>query len=175
MSADNTALGFRAPRIFLPPSSGFTLPNSVHCLPDLKSEEELSFPQNRLPPSASAGLGLTPAGPPFIGGFPVDSAASQRDRWPRPYAGWFPLYRRFSSAPDTFLLPSRASDLHWTFLFCLSTGAFIYPSPLSWECSLSLVMGSRMSPQMFCLMSESPSGKREGFRDNAIHKREVYY
>ena len=27
-----------------------------------------------------------------------------------------PLYRKLSSASDTFLLPSRASDLHWTFL-----------------------------------------------------------
>ena len=27
-----------------------------------------------------------------------------------------PLYRKLSSAPDTFLLLSRASDLHWTFL-----------------------------------------------------------
>ena len=81
-----------------------------------------------------------------------------------------PLYR-FSSAPDTSLLPSRASDLHWTFLFCLSTSVFIYPSPLSSECSLSPVKGSRTSPQMFCPMSESLSGKREGFQDNAIHKK----
>ena len=74
-----------------------------------------------------------------------------------------PLYRRFSSAPDTFLLPSKASDSHWTFLFCLSTGVFIYPSPLSWKCSFSPVKGSQTSPQMFCPMSESLSGKREGF------------
>ena len=79
------------------------------------------------------------------------------------------LYRKLSSAPDTFLLPSRALDLHWTFLFCLSTGVFIYPSPLSWKYSLSPVKGSRTSPQMFCPMSESPSGKREGFQDNATH------
>ena len=107
--------------------------------------------------------------------FPPESAASQRIRWPRPYAGWSPLYGRFSSAPDTFLLPSRASDLHWTFLLCLSTGVFIYPSPLSWECSLSPVKGSRTSPQMFCPMSESLSGKREGFQDNAIHKKESLF
>ena len=87
-----------------------------------------------------------------------------------------PLYRKFSSAPDTFLLPSRASDLHWTFLFCLSTGVFIYPFSLSWKCSLSPVKGSRTSPQMFCPMSESLSGKRGGFQDNATRKkREVYY
>ena len=104
----------------MPPSSGFTLPNGVHCSPDLGSGEELSFSQNQLPPSASAGLGSLPfiedfpadsaasqhvrwpwpyAGSlPFIGGFPADSAASQRVRWPRPYAGWSPLYRRFFPA-----------------------------------------------------------------------------
>ena len=82
-----------------------------------------------------------------------------------------PLYRKLSSAPDTSLLPSRASDLHWTFLFCLSTSVFIYSSPLSWECSLSPVKGSRTSPRMFCPMSESPGGKREGFQDNAIYKK----
>ena len=77
--------------------------------------------------------------------------------------------------PDTFLLLSRASDLHWTFLSCLGTGAIIYPSPLSWKCSLSLVKGSQTSPQMLCPMSESLSGKREGFQDNATRKkREVY-
>ena len=129
--------------------------------------------------------------------FPPESAASQRVRWPRPYAGWSPVYRRFSRGlgclparplalalrrlaplyrrfffcPDTSLLPSRASDLHWTLLFCLSTGAFIYPSPLSWECSLSPVKGSWTSPQMFCPMSESLSREREGFQDNAIHKK----
>ena len=82
-----------------------------------------------------------------------------------------PLYRTLSSAPDTFLLSSRASDLHWTFLFCLSTGVFIYPSPLSWKCSLSPVKGSRTSPQMFCPMSESPGAKRKVFQDNAIRKK----
>ena len=47
----------------------------------------------------------------------------------------------------------------------------IYPSPLSWKCSLSPVKGSRTSPQMLCPMSESPSGKREGFQDNATRKK----
>ena len=85
-----------------------------------------------------------------------------------------PLYRKLSSAPDTFLLPSRASDLHWTFLSCLSTSAIIYLSPLSCKCSFLLVKGSQMRPQMFFPMSESLSGKREGFQDNATCKREVY-
>ena len=111
-SADNIALGFQAPWILLPPSSRFTLPNGVPCSPDLGSGEELSFPQSRLPSSASAGLSLTPAG--------------RLERLIRS-----PLYRKLSSAPDTFLLPRRASDLPWASLSCLSTGAIIYHSPLS--------------------------------------------
>ena len=126
------------------PPGRFTLPNGVHCSPDLGAGEELSFPQIQLPSSASAGLSLMPAGPP---------------------------YRKLSSAPDTFLLPSRASDLHWIFLSCLSTGVIIYPSALSCKCSILLVKASWMSPQMLCLMSESPSGKREGFQDNATRKK----
>ena len=102
------------------------------------------------------------------GCLPARSLASALRRLECPVCS--PLYRKLSSAPDTFLLPSGASDLHWTLLFCLSTGVFIYPSPLSWECSLPPVKGSWMSPQMFCPMSESPGGKREGFQDNAIRK-----
>ena len=127
----------------------FILPNGVHCSPDSESGEELPFPQSRLPSSALAGLSLAPAGT----------------------SNPFPLYRKLSPAPDTFLLPSRASDLHWAFLSCLGTGAIIYPSPLSWKCSLPPVKGSRTSPQMLCRMSESPSGKREGLRDNATRKK----
>ena len=133
----------------MPPGSRFILPNGVHCSPDLRSGEELPFPQSQQPSSVLAGLGLVPAGT----------------------SNPFPLDRKLSPAPDTFLLPSRASDLHWTFLFCLSTGVFIYPSPLSWKCSLSPVKGSRTSPQMFCPMSESQSGKREGFQNNATRKK----
>ena len=48
-----------------------------------------------------------------------------------------PLYRKLSSVPDTFLLPSRASDSHWTFLSFLSTGAIINLSPLSCKRSFS--------------------------------------
>ena len=155
ISANNTALGFRAPWVFLPPGTRFTLPNGIHCSPDLGSGEELSFPQSRLPSSVLAGLGLAPAG--TSNPFPT-------------------LHRKLSSVPDTFLLLSRASDLHRTFPSCLSTSAIIYPSPLSWKCSLPLVKGSRMSPQMLCPMSESPSRKREGLQDNAtqLAKREVY-
>ena len=65
------------------------------------SGEELSFPQSRLPSSTLAGLGPAPAGT----------------------SNPCPLYRKLSPGPDTFLLLSMASDLHWTFLSCLSTGA----------------------------------------------------
>ena len=133
----------------MPPGRRVTLPSGVHCSPDSGAGEELSSLQSRLPSSASAGLGLTPAGTPNPS----------------------PLYRKPSSAPDTSLLPSRASDSHWTLLSCPSTGVFIYPSPLSWRCSLPPVKGSWTSPQMFCPMSESPSGKREGFQDSATRKK----
>ena len=82
-----------------------------------------------------------------------------------------PLYRKLSSVPDTFLLHSRASDSHWTFLSCLSTSAIIYLSPLSCKSSFLPVKGSWMSPQMLCPMSESPSGKRESFPDNTTLKK----
>ena len=92
MSADNIALSFQAPWILLPPGSRFFLPNGVHCSPDLGSGEELPFPQSQQPSGALAGLGLAPAGT----------------------SNPFPPYRKLSPAPDTFLLLSRASDLHWT-------------------------------------------------------------
>ena len=55
------------------------------------------------------------------GCLPAHSLASVLCRLERPICS--PLYRKLSPAPDTFLLLSRASDLHWTFLSCLSTGA----------------------------------------------------
>ena len=113
---------------FGPPEfSCLPVPDGVHCSPDLGSGEELSFPQSQLPSSTLAGLGLEPAG--MSSPFPT-------------------LHRKLSPMPDTFLLPSRASDLHWTFLSCLSTSAIIYPSPLSWKCSLPPVKGSRTSPDV---------------------------
>ena len=57
--------GFSGPLNFLASQQRFTLPNGVHCSPDLGSGEKLSFPQNRLPPSTSAGLGLMPARSPL--------------------------------------------------------------------------------------------------------------
>ena len=85
----------------MPPGTRLTLPNCVHCSPDLGSGEELSFLQSRLPSSMLAGLGPALAGT----------------------SNPFPLYRKLSPVPDTFLLLSRARDLHWTFLSCLCTGA----------------------------------------------------
>ena len=131
------------------PGTRFTLPNADRCSPDWGSGEELSFPQSRLPSSVLAGLSLAPAGT----------------------SNPFPLYIKLSPVPDTFLLPSRASDLHRTFLSCLGTGAIIYPSPLSWKCSLPPVKGSQTNPQLLGPLSESPSGKREGSQDNATRKK----
>ena len=48
---------------------------------------------------------------------------------------------------------------------------YIYPSPLSWKCSLPPVKGSRTSLQMLCPMSESLSRKREGLQNNANRKK----
>ena len=81
-----------------------------------------------------------------------------------------PLYRKLSSSPDTFLLPSRASDLHWTFLSCLSTGAIIYLSPLSCKHSFLLVKGSWTSPQMFCLMPKSLSRREKASKTMQLAK-----
>ena len=97
--------------------------------------------------------------------FPAESAAPRRVRWPRPSAGWPPFI-------ESLLLhqipPASQQGLGFTLDFLvLTTGVIIYPSPLSWKCSPSPVKGSQTSPQMLCLMSESPSGKREGFQDNA--------
>ena len=139
-SADNTALGFRAPWVFLPAGTRFTSLNGFHCSPDLGSGEELCFPQSQLPSSALADLGLVPAG--TSSPFPT-------------------LHRKLSPVPGTSLPLSRAPDLRSTFLSCLSTGATSI-LPLSWKCSLPLVKGSQTSPQMLCPLSESPSRKREG-------------
>ena len=103
------------------------------------------------------------------GYLPACTLASTLRRLEHPIG--YPLYRKLSSAPDTFLLHSRVSDLHWTFLSCLSTSAIIYFSPLSCKRSFLPVKGSQTSPHMLCPMSESPSGKREGFQDNATRKK----
>ena len=101
---------------------------------------------------------------------------------------------------------SLASVLHWlerparspfieSFLLrqipsCFSAGPRIYTglSCPAWAPVLYLSFPSVLEvfsfpskgipdkPQMLCPMSESPSGKREGFQDNATRKkREVYY
>ena len=101
--------------------------------------------------------------------FPAESAAPQRGRWPRPYAGWPPFIESFLLRQIPSCFP--AGPWIYTGLSCLSTGVIIYPSPLSCKCSLLPVKGSRTSPQMLSLISESPSGKREVFQDNATRKK----
>ena len=104
-SANNTELGGGTPLVSLSSGTRVTLPNGVHCSPDSGLGEEVSFPQSQLPSSM---LGLTPAGT----------------------ANLFP-HGKLSLTPDTFLPSSRASDLHWTFQTCLSTGVITCPfSPL---------------------------------------------
>ena len=126
-SADNTELGGGTPWVSLSSGTRVTLPNAVHHSPDLGLGEEVSFPQSRLPSSMLAGLDLMPA----------------RTANPFPHG-------KLSLTPDTFLPSRRASDLHWTFQTCLSTGAITCPFPLcSKECS-SPVKVSWTSPQMFC-------------------------
>ncbi|CAN0498624.1 unnamed protein product [Rangifer tarandus platyrhynchus] len=72
MSADNIALGFGPPEYFCLQVAGspYRMASTVH-----QTWGNFFFPQNRLPPSASAGLGLTPAGtfnpfPPLYKAFP---------------------------------------------------------------------------------------------------------
>ena len=182
-SADNTALGFGPPEFSCLPVAG--LPYRMAATVHQTWGRERNFPSHRISclperPLASALRRLECLiRSPFIGrtfcrvgclpARPLASALRRLERLIRSH-----LYRKLSSAPDTFLLPSRASDLHWTFLSCLSTSAIIYLSPLSCKCSFLLVKGSQMRPQMFFPMSESLSGKREGFQDNATCKREVY-
>ena len=131
------------------PGTRFTLPNGIHCSPDLGSGEELSFPQSRLPSSVLAGLSPAPAGMSSL--FPT-------------------LYRKLSSCAR--YLPVSQQSLRFTLDFPVlpEHRCHIYPSPLSWKCSLPLVKGSQTSPQMLCQMSESPSGKREGLQDDATRK-----
>ena len=101
-------LGLLAARDCSEPRARSCRPNGIHRSPDSGLGEEVSFPQSRLPSRMLAGLGLTPAGT----------------------ANPFP-HGKLSLTPDTFLLSSRASDLHWTFQTCLSTGAITCPfSPL---------------------------------------------
>ena len=151
-SANNTVLGFRAPWIFLPPSTRFTLPNGVHCSPDSGSGEELPFPQSRQPSSALAGLGPALAGT----------------------SNPFPLYRKLSPAPDTFLLLSRAPDLHWPFLSCLSTGA-ISILPL---CPGSVLFPRSRdpgrAPKCYARCPNPWAGREKPSKTMQLAKREVY-
>ena len=103
--------------------------------------------------------------------FLAKSAASQRVRWPRPYAGWLSFIEK--SFLCARYLPASQQGLGFTLDFPVlpEHGCYIYPSPLSWKCSLSPVKGSWTSPQMICPMSEPPSGQRESIQDKATHKK----
>ena len=123
----------------MPPGTRFTLPSGIHCSPDSESGEELSCPQSRLPSSALAGLGPVPAGT----------------------SNPFPLFRKLSPAPVAFLLLSRASGLHWTFLSCLSTGA-VSILPL---CPGSVLFpwsrDPRRAPKCYARCPNPPAGKEK--------------
>ena len=158
----------------MPPSSRFTLPNSVHCSPDLGRERNFLSPR----------IGCLPARPP--------ASALRR---------LAPLYRRFSRGLGC--LPARplSSALRrlvpplWEVFFCsrylpasqqglgFTLDFPVLPKHLCFYLSFPSVLGVfsfpgqgiRTSPQMFCPMSESLSGKREGFQDNAIHNKESLF
>ena len=83
---------------------------------------------------------------------------------------------------ENFLLcqiPSCFPAGPWTYtgLSCPAWAPVLYLSfPSVLEVFSFPSKGIPDKPQMLCPMSESPSGKREGFQDNATRKkREVYY
>ena len=98
-----------------------------------------------------------------IGGLPARPLASAL-RWLAPFIESFLLHQ----IPSCFPAGPR---IHTGLPVLPERRRYIYPSPLSWKCSLLPVKGSRTSPQTLCPMCESPSGKRE----RNSHKREVYY
>ena len=151
-SADNTELGSGTPRVSLSSGTRFTLPNGVHCSPDLGLGEEVSFPQSRLPSSMLAGLGLTPA----------------RTANPFPHG-------KLSLMPDTFLTSSRASSLHWTFpdlpehrCYYLSFSPFIPKSILPRS------RDPRRAPKCSARSLNPRLGKKTP-QDNATCNRGIYY
>ena len=85
-SADNTALGFGTPEF-----SGLPVAGSPYRMASTVHQTWGNFLSRR------------------IGCLPARPLASALRRLA-------PLHRKLSSAPDTSLLPSRASDLHWTLL-----------------------------------------------------------
>ena len=130
----------------MPPGTRFTLPNGVHCSPDSGSGEELSFPQSPLPSSALTGLGTAPAGT------------------SRP----FPLYRKLSPAPDT-------SDLHQTFLSCLSTGAISILPLCPGSVLFSWSRDPGRAPKCFARCPNPRAGREKASKTIQLAKREVYY
>ena len=117
MSPDNTALGFRAPWVLLPPGTRFTLLNGVHCSPDSESGEELSCPQSRCLPARSLASVLhrleRPIRSPFIESFLLCQIPSCFSAGPRIDTGlscpaWARvLYLSFPSVLEVFSFPGQ--------------------------------------------------------------------
>ena len=133
----------------MPPGSRFISPNGVHCSPDSGSGEELPFPQSQQPSSALAGLSLAPAGT----------------------SNPFPLYRKLSPTPNTFLLHSRASDLHWTFLSCLSTGAISILPLRPGSVLFSRSRDPGRAPKCYARCPNPPAGREKASKTMQLSKR----
>ena len=158
MSANNIALSFRAPWILLPPE--------FSCLPvaglsyRMASTVHQTRDQERNSPSHRASS------------LPAHSLASVLRRLEHPIRSPFIENFLLRQIPSCF---SSGPRIYTGLLVLPEHRCYIYPSPLSWKCSLLPAKGSWTSPQMLSPMSESPSGKREVFQDNATRKkREVY-
>ena len=98
------------------------------------------------------------------GSLPARSLASELCRLERPIRSPFIESSLRRQIPSCFPAGPR---IYTGLLVLPENRCYIYPSPLSWKCSLLPVKGSWTSLQMLCPMSESPSEKREGFQDNA--------
>ena len=97
-----------------------------------------------------------------------------QSRQPPVLRGWdvhsVPLRRKLPPAQTPSCFPA-GPRVHTALLVGPEHRCYIYPSPLSWKCSLLPVRGSRTSPQMLCPMSESPSGKREASKTMQLAKK----
>ena len=148
MSADNTAPGFRAPRVLLPPGTRFALPNGVHCSPDSESGEDLSCPQSRC--------------------LPARSLASVLRRLERPVR---------SPARESFLpcqpppCSQQGLGLALGFPVLPAHRSSICPSPLCWKCSPSPVKGSRTSPQCYARCPNPRAGREKASKTMQLAKK----
>ena len=113
--------------------------------------QELSFPRSRLPSSALAGLGLAPAG-----------ASSP-----------FPPIESFLRAR---YLPASQQGLGFTLGFPVppELRCYIYPSPLSWKCSLPWSRDPRRAPRCYARCLNPRAGREKASKTMKHTKREVY-